>query len=255
MNKGLIIGSLVVVLGAGGVIIGTSGTKDGELEESLDGGQVQEVDETLPKLKEKDVVQAIYGNRNSKPMRIVGVEDRASATVVDSEVGRVVEMASIPADAHCVAIFEAPIKNGSNPVVPNMPAFGDFGGKEMRPVQIPDSNQGVNWIWFTLLSGNDCATMAQHGQFLGSDIHSVLKLPAPMQRRILRAEVPCGGEDTGTCVVPIDDARVTEESLVFLPVSLAGRDDLNFVSKRGGHVETRVDEPDGGWATATAIPK
>lgn len=259
MNRALIIGSLVTVLGAGGVIVGTMGDKggleelDGGAAEPLDGEEAQAVE--LPNPHERDVVQAIYGARNNKPMRLVGVQAAQDAQVVDSEVGRVTEVASVPADARCVAIFEAPVKNGSNPPVPNMPAFGDFEGREMRPVQIPESNQGVNWVWYTMLVGPDCQAMADNGQFLGSDLQSVLKLPAPMQRRILRAEVQCEPEGPGTCMVPLDDPRVTAESLVFLPVQLAGRPDLNFVSKRGGQVESRMEEPEGGWTTAVAHPR
>lgn len=245
MNKGIIAGVLLLG-GAGGLIYGLSGNeKDGG--ESLDGGPVLEEVMELPAPKEADAVQVIYGNRNNKPMRLVGQQTRTPA-VVDSEVGRVTETPTVDPEAMCPVLFEAPVKKDSNPPVPNMPAFGDFDGREMRPVQLPESNQGQNWVWFTYLRGQDCVNMAGHGQFLGSDLQSVLKLPAPMQRRILRAEVQCVAEQPNTCVVPIDDARVTDETFVFIPVSLAGRADLNFVSKRGGKIESRVQEPDGGWA-------
>ncbi len=136
----------------------------------------------------------------------------------------------------CPVIFEAPLKKKDGYEWPNVPQLQDFEGREMRPVKIEGSNQGANWVWFTFLRGADCIAMHGLGLYWASDLQTMLAEPMPRQRRVLRAEVQCGGEETGTCVVPVDDPRVLPESLVFLPIELAGRTDLNFVQKKNGMV-------------------
>jgi hypothetical protein len=226
------------------------GTVLGETKGELDGEEPVE----MPKIKEADAIQAIYGDRNSKPMRLVGASQHTD-TVVDSQVGRVTEAVVVDEEAMCPVIFEAPLKKKDGLEWPNVPQLQDFEGREMRPVKIEGSNQGANWAWFTYLRGADCVVMHGLGSYWASDLQTMLAEPMPKQRRVLRAEVQCEAGQPGTCVVPIDDPRVLPESLVFLPVELAGRADLNFVYKKNGMVEERVKPPEGGWGLASVKPK
>ena len=245
MAKGVIAGLGVVVLAAGGITAALlSGEGGGATDGGLD-GQAQEV-ESAP-VYEHSVLQRGFVASNGRAIRVVGVS--TGQRIEDVEPGRLVIVDELPDDAICPAVFSAPMKEVDWKKWPNSPTMDQyFETSGFRPIPIPGSKLGNNYIWHGYVLGQTaCEEMTKYGNFYGSSMKEFLALPIPLQKRFLKTAGLCDGEP---CTVPVGDKDAIPGAKVYFPHSLAGRVDINFVKAVHGVPEDRYNTPDGGFADA-----
>jgi len=249
MSKGVIAGLGAVVLAAGGI---TAGLLSGDIESITDGGldgQVQEIEATP--IFEHQVLQRGFVAGNGRAVRVVGVS--TGRRIEDVEPGRLVIVDELPDDAICPAVFSAPLKKVDGEVWPNTPTMDQYFEKSgFRPVPMPRSKQGNNYVWHGYVLGQEaCESISKYGNFYGSSMKEFLALPMPMQRRFLVTDGTCKNEEGKdyTCKVPVGDKDAIPGAPISFPHSLAGRVDINFVVAVDGGPVDRYQTPDGGFAT------
>ena len=111
---------------------------------------------------------------------------------------------------------------------------------------------GINFLSF-LFRGECCRRAADSPQYVGSTLKEFLALPIGTQRRFLRTQGKCIGDEGQEigCSVPIGDPRSIANARVIVPHSFAGRYDANFVhgeydSLSGKHKpKARYEMPEG----------
>ena len=97
---------------------------------------------------------------------------------------------------------------------------------------IPSSCNGIgSCMWSVLFRGDCCTRAAASPQYIGSTLKEFLALPVGTQRRFLRVQGECIGDEGQKigCSVPIGDPRMMAGAKVIVPHRFAGRDDANFV--------------------------
>jgi hypothetical protein len=248
MSKGLAIGLGTVVLAAGGI---TAGLLSGDVEIGASEGVILEAQYNI---QEHQARSRAFRATNGKHIRVIGVEPEEAATVIDSELGRVVEVPTVPGDALCPVVFHA------NENVVDGLRWPVLQGVEwgMRPVQLPLSKLGKSYVWHAFVKGQDnCEAMAQHGSYLGSTMAELLALPPAFKRRCLVTDGTCDVEgQTVECTVPWGDPRAIADRPIRFPHGLAGRADINMVrTDSSGIPEDRIPEPDGGWGSEIPEPE
>ena len=246
MSKGLAIGLGAVVLAAGGI---TAGLLSGDIE-GVDLGEGVTL-ETQYNIQEHQARPRAFRAANGKRIRVVGVEPQEeSPTVTDTELGRVVDVDSLPADAICPVVFHA------NENVVDGLRWPVLQGVEwgMRPVSLPLSKVGKSYVWYGYVIGQEnCEAIMQHGSYLGSTMAELLALPPAFKKRCL---VTTGLCDATECNVPWGDPAAIPGRKIVFPHSLAGRMDINLVQASGeGVPEDRTSEPVDGWGSEIPEPE
>lgn len=251
MSKGIALGLGGVILAAGGITAGI--LAGGGESEGIDGG-VRNAIIAARNIEEHQARPRAFRAANGKRIRVVGVEPvEAEPTVIDTELGRVVEVSSLPDDALCPAVFHADSKRVRGKPWPDMDGI-EWG---MRPVRIPHSKKLKNFVWFAFVKGQqNCEAIMNHANYLGSTVKELRQLPVPMRRRCLMTYGTCNNDGQQfECMVPLGDPRVVPGRKKIFPHALAGRKDINLVKiNKNDQPEDRVPEPDGGWGAEIPEP-
>ena len=178
---------------------------------------------------ERDVVPRIYKPVTGKQIRLVGVHRNETDVVEDTEHGRAVVASSVPDDALCNILIDAPEVSHQygDPQfappknIPNVPALIPHYGKVSWPVKVEGSQQGNKWIWNVILQGQGCVAASSAGaSVVGSSSEEIAKLPPGLKNRFFKTR---------------------DGNIEFVPHGWAGRDDLNFVPVKAGVVQSRYN--------------
>jgi len=243
-GKNVIAGSVIAgLLIAGGATVILTGD---EVVGDVDGGTIQNV-EPIP-VYEHEVADRVIVSSGGKRIRVVK-NNPTGTRVQDTELGRVViEEETTPEDI-CNVVFEARVRIVDRVETPRFPLehahLNDIWLGVMTPLVVPGSKIGDMVAWWTILRGENCRLIADYPGYWGSTMRELLNLPIGKKSRILQTAGICNSEP---CVVPVGNPGAIDGEKIYFPMSLAGRDDINFVKAKRDVPEDRREVPDGGYA-------
>jgi len=264
-TKNIIAGLGAVGILAAGAFLG--GTKDGEVEPTIDGGIVKPVQEEK---KIEEVAPIAIVTPSGKKVFVVGEQRPENPVVTETDLGKVVLKNEISDNSLCNVVFEAKLTDKFTPaphgeqIKSSEPDFGvNFG--HVRPVIIPGScDAQKNCIFNTLLKGQECLKSVDIPGYLGSTMGEFLKLPLDTQQKFLKQQGKCSVKINSetreiSCTVPVGDPRANADAPVIFNHSWSGRQDINPMqaSKKDGKF-VAVDRADVYMGTAEdnrGIPK
>jgi hypothetical protein len=235
------------IVTAGGVAVAIF-ANSGNLPDTGNRGLTNAVQAIAAKnIEEYQARPCAFRAASGKHIRVVGVEsDEEQPAVVDSELGRVIEVAAIPNKGLCPFVIHAAVRTMDKKRWPDIDGI-KWG---MRPVQIDHSEKAGDWAWNGFVEGQqECEKVLSHANYLGSSMQELLALPDEWKRRLLKVDGICNfeGQDH-PCSVPWGDPRAVAGSKIRFPHRLSGRPDINLVEAASdGTPDDRVSEPDGGW--------
>uniref|UniRef100_A0A6M3XNU1 Uncharacterized protein n=1 Tax=viral metagenome TaxID=1070528 RepID=A0A6M3XNU1_9ZZZZ len=247
---GLVIAGLLIAGGATVILTGD------EVVGDVDGGtnEVNEIQdlESTP-VYEHEVADRVIVSSGGKRIRVVK-HNQKGTRVQDTELGRVVIEEETTLEDICNVVFEARVRIVDRVETPRFPLehahLNDIWLGAMTPLVVPGSKIGDMVAWWTILRGENCRLIADYPGYWGSTMRELLSLPVVKKSRILRTAGVCNGEP---CVVPVGNPGAIDGEKIYFPMSLAGREDINFVKAKRDVPEDRREVPDGGYADAGEV--
>ena len=229
MNKGLIVGSIIII-SAGGI---ATGLLDGKNK-----ANIIPVDNP-----EEYAIAPTSVLAHDKVVYVVGLEKMQGGQLADSEVGRTViyEDIDIPDNVTCPVLLDS--------LGEDKPSLEIFNEENNFPCfKIENSCSGGRCIWYCILHGNFCKDILTYNDYIGSTMEDFKNLDFNLKRRFLRKASKCGRHD---CLVPIEE---NDTDYIF-PMRLAGREDLSYMNVNNNQVNARFESVsvDGGIQEAEAI--
>jgi hypothetical protein len=180
-----------------------------------------------------------------KAIRVVGVDYKKDANVIDIEIGNAVVVDEVKPTSMCNMIFEAKRTTmkllyeddeKSNRAVPDIPAFKGIMGKASWPIIIDGSCNANTCLWNSLFRGTDCLTVADHPSYRLSSIQEALPLEDEIpdwKCRLIKTIV-------NSQMVSVCDPSADRDGELFIPHGWAGRkQDLNYKKVDLGETKPR----------------
>lgn len=170
-----------------------------------------------------------------KYVRVVGAHRDRDEVLTDVGQGIVLSANEIDPNAQCFVVMDAKIKDVEGREQPDITGLEWHPGT--LPVKIDGSEKEDSVLWAIMLKGQDCVKALDFEGFVGSDMPQFLASKhkgrfLKSHRKACPTKPPCGP-------VSVEDKDADLDDEIWAPVSIMGRDDLNWGTAKKGKVSRK----------------